>query len=89
MTKILLFYLVFSYSVEMAGMGFGGLTGGGAGSTNAMQHLNQFMLQNLQTLLAANPNFLTGGIPNKLLTQMWMEPSKVMNPYNVSVKQNI
>lgn len=69
-------------------MGFGGLTGGAVGSTNAMQHLNQFMLQNLQTLLAANPNFLTGGIPNKLLTQMWMEPNKMAtSPYNVSVKE--
>lgn len=68
-------------------MGFGGLSGM-AGGTNAMQHLNQFMMQNLQTLLAANPNFLTGGIPNKLLTQMWMEPSKVMQPYNVSEQAN-
>lgn len=78
--------------VEMAGMGFGSLTGavggglGGqaAGSANAMHHLNQFMLQNLQTLIAANPNFLTGGIPNKLLSQMWIEPTKVMQSFNVS-----
>ena len=77
-------------------MGFGGMSGGSGSSmpgmrgvgnnSNAMQNLNQFMLQNLQTLIAANPNFLTGGIPNKLLSQMWMEPAKVMQSFNVSVK---
>ncbi|KAG4065553.1 hypothetical protein HA402_013323 [Bradysia odoriphaga] len=65
--------------VEMAGMGFMSGAGGNAMGANAMQHLNQFMLQNLQSLLAANPNFLTGGIPNKLLSQMWSEPAKVMS----------
>lgn len=69
----------------MAGMGFSQMAAGAAGSqnANAMQHLNQFMLQNLQTLIAANPNFLTGGIPNKLLSQMWIEPTKVMQSLNV------
>lgn len=60
-------------------MGFMSGAGGNAMGANAMQHLNQFMLQNLQSLLAANPNFLTGGIPNKLLSQMWTEPAKVMS----------
>lgn len=66
-------------------MGFVGMSGAGGNQmgANAMQHLNQFMLQNLQSLIAANPNFLTGGIPNKLLSQMWSEPAKTM--YNVSV----
>lgn len=69
-------------------MGFGGMAGvGGPMASNAMHNLNQFMLQNLQTLIAANPNFLTGGIPNKLLSQMWMEPAKMMQPYNVIVRQ--
>jgi hypothetical protein len=72
--------------VELAGMnmgygGFGslGMAAAAGGTPNPMQHLNQFMLQNLQAMLTANPGFLTGGIPNKLLNQMWMnEPAKVM-----------
>lgn len=62
-------------------MGFVGMSGAGGNQmgANAMQHLNQFMLQNLQSLIAANPNFLTGGIPNKLLSQMWSEPAKTMS----------
>lgn len=69
-------------------MGFVGMSGAGGNAmgANAMQHLNQFMLQNLQSLIAANPNFLTGGIPNKLLSQMWSEPAKAMS--YVSVKHN-
>lgn len=66
----------------MAGMNYG--MGGSVGGTtanavggNPMQNLNQFMLQNLMNLIAANPSFLTAGIPNKLLTQ-WMEPQKPM-----------
>lgn len=45
-------------------MGFVGMSGAGGNAmgANAMQHLNQFMLQNLQSLIAANPNFLTGGM---------------------------
>lgn len=66
-------------------MGFVGMSGAGGNQmgANAMQHLNQFMLQNLQSLIAANPNFLTGGIPNKLLSQMWSEPAKVMSYVSV------
>lgn len=62
----------------MAGMGFGG----GRNDHNSVQYLNQFMLQNLQQILASNPNYLTAGIPNNLINQMWMEPSKVQNHYN-------
>jgi hypothetical protein len=71
--------------VELAGMNMGlggfGALGMAAGNPNPMQHLNQFMLQSLQAMITANPSFLTGGIPNKLLNQMWMnEPAKVMMP---------
>lgn len=59
--------------------GMGGSVGGTTGNSggNPMQNLNQFMFQNLVNLIAANPSFLTAGIPNKLLTQ-WMEPQKPM-----------
>lgn len=44
-----------------------------------MARINQYVLQNIQALLAANPSFLTSGIPNKLLSQMWMQaPMKVI-----------
>ncbi|XP_055677272.1 protein strawberry notch isoform X2 [Lutzomyia longipalpis] len=72
--------------MEMAGFGFGGMGGGSSGTKNAsgqnpMSNLNQFMLQNLSNLIAANPSFLTGGIPNQLLSQMWFaEQAKQMPP---------
>lgn len=53
----------FTFLVEMA------LGGGSSGGT--VPHFNQAMLQNLQSMLMANPSYLTGGIPNKLLSQMW------------------
>ncbi|GAB0092971.1 Protein strawberry notch [Sergentomyia squamirostris] len=69
--------------MEMAGFGLGGMGGtsaAGGGGTNPMSNLNQFMLQNLQNLLAANPSFLTAGIPTQLLSQMWIpDPSKQMH----------
>lgn len=36
-------------------------------------NINQFVLQKLQTLIAANPAFLTGGIPTQLLSQMMQQ----------------
>lgn len=64
-------------------MAMGNATSSGS---NAMQHINHFMLRNLQAMINANPSFLTGGIPNKLLSQMWMTESmnKPVNPYLVS-----
>uniref|UniRef100_A0A336KAW3 CSON006682 protein n=1 Tax=Culicoides sonorensis TaxID=179676 RepID=A0A336KAW3_CULSO len=44
----------------------------GGSSSETGPHFNQLMLQNLQAMLIANPSYLTGGIPNKLLSQMWM-----------------
>lgn len=64
------------------GLGIGSMAGGGA-TAGGINNLNQFMLQNLQALIAANPEFLTGGIPTKLLSQMWMEPSRVLQSFSV------
>lgn len=66
-------------------MGYGGMSGmgsvgGGAAvpmGGNSIQNLNQLMIQ----LIAANPSFLTGGIPNKLLSQM-VEQTKVLQGFN-------
>lgn len=60
-------------------MGLGNFMAGNATASQIGQNaINQFILQNLQALIASNPNFLINGIPNKFLTQMWMEPPKVM-----------
>lgn len=49
-----------------------------------LQQLKTFMIQNLHALIAANPNYLTGGIPNKLLPQLYNmnETAKVMSNMN-------
>lgn len=55
----------------MMGMDMFNLAGTGQygdSNTNQIQQL-QFVLQ---TLLAANPQYLTGGIPNKILSQFVM-----------------
>lgn len=65
-----------------AEMGLGGNSAGG------MQNMNQMMYQNLQALIAANPAFLTGGIPTKLLSQMWVDPSKMMQTFAVRKMKN-
>lgn len=69
----------------MAFGGMGGASGGsGMGGIGSNIQNYQFLLQNLQALLAANPNYLTGGIPTKLLSQMWTEPAKLLQNYGVS-----
>ncbi|XP_046811975.1 protein strawberry notch [Lucilia cuprina] len=39
--------------------------------------INAMVLQKIQALVAANPQFLTSGIPNQLLSQLLMQPMKV------------
>lgn len=41
------------------------------------------LMKNLQSLIAANPAYLTSGIPTHLIQQMWKkepEPTNVMQP---------
>lgn len=45
-------------------------TTNGPVSAQSFSNVNQFMLQNLQTLISSNPEFLTGGIPTQLLSQL-------------------
>ncbi|XP_055317524.1 protein strawberry notch isoform X2 [Sitodiplosis mosellana] len=72
--------------MEMGAGGFGGLGGAmGALSGGSMSNPNvvqtyQAMLQNIQKLLAYNPDFLTKGIPNNLL-QMCMEQTQKPTMY--------
>uniref|UniRef100_A0A1A9VB05 Helicase C-terminal domain-containing protein n=1 Tax=Glossina austeni TaxID=7395 RepID=A0A1A9VB05_GLOAU len=53
--------------------------GGGAGLT-PQSKINAMVLQKIQALVAANPQFLTSGIPNQLLSQLLMQPMKTPNP---------
>lgn len=59
---------------------------GGGSSGGTVPHFNQIMLQNLQSMLMANPSYLTGGIPNKLLSQMWMPDLANKTGNNILVK---
>ncbi|XP_053661458.1 protein strawberry notch [Anopheles marshallii] len=70
--------------MEMSGMGYGGNTSIGGGTStigaDSMNKImtNQLMLQNLQAMLVANPHYLTSGIPTQLISQMVMaDPSKL------------
>lgn len=75
----------------MGASGFGGLGAMSALSGASMVNPNvaqtyQAMLQNIQKLLAYNPDYLTKGIPNNLL-QMCMEQTKLPTVYGaVSVR---
>lgn len=60
---------------------------GGGSSKGTIPHFNQIMLQNLQSMLMANPSYLTGGIPNKLLSQMWIPELSNKTGNNVLVMQ--
>lgn len=44
---------------------------------SAQSKINAMVLQKIQALVAANPQFLTSGIPNQLLSQLLMQPMKV------------
>lgn len=68
---------MFLFVVEMA-------LGGGS-SRGTVPNFNQIMLQNLQSMLLANPSYLTGGIPNKLLSQMWTPDVHNKSGNNVAV----
>ncbi|XP_031633678.1 protein strawberry notch isoform X2 [Contarinia nasturtii] len=67
--------------MEMGASGFGGLGAMGGAMVNPnVAQTYQAMLQNIQKLLAYNPDFLTKGIPNNLL-QMCMEQTKLPTVY--------
>lgn len=77
----------------MGASGYGSLGGmnalGGGPMTNPhVVQTYQAMMQNVQKLLAYNPDFLTKGIPNNLL-QMCMEQTKMPTMYGVSRNQLI
>ncbi|XP_035794307.1 protein strawberry notch-like isoform X2 [Anopheles albimanus] len=68
--------------MEMTGLGLGGNSTLPANQPPpkdvSSMVASQLMLQNLQAMLAANPHYLTSGIPTKLISQMWLaDPSKL------------
>lgn len=79
------FILLHDRTVDMGAGGFGGLGAMGASMGNPnMVQTYQAMMQNIQKLIAFNPDFLTKGIPNNLL-QMCMEQTKMPTMYGVSI----
>ncbi|XP_075154878.1 protein strawberry notch isoform X2 [Haematobia irritans] len=45
---------------------------------SSQSKMNAIVLQKIQALVAANPQFLTSGIPNQLLQQLLMQPMKAV-----------
>lgn len=52
---------------------------GGPNFINPIDCYNKLMLKNIQDMLNANPSYLTSGIPNKLLSQMWAAEQNKVN----------
>lgn len=48
-----------------------------AAATTPQAKTNALIMQKIQALVAANPSFLTSGIPNHVLAQLFMQPMKV------------
>jgi hypothetical protein len=49
--------------------------------SNVLGNNGSQLLKNLQSLIAANPSYLTSGIPTHLIQQMWMsEPAAKVTP---------
>ncbi|XP_064555465.1 protein strawberry notch isoform X2 [Drosophila montana] len=51
-----------------------GAAGGGGGGG---MKVNTMMLEKLQKLIALNPEYLTSGIPNHVMTQLFMQPMRM------------
>lgn len=52
-----------------AGAGAGAAAGAGGG-----MKVSTMIMENLQKLIALNPEYLTSGIPNHVMTQLFMQP---------------
>ncbi|KAL7728457.1 hypothetical protein ACLKA6_005214 [Drosophila palustris] len=66
------------------GMGAAAAAGGGGGGGGAAasaggggMKVNTMMLDKLQKLIALNPEYLTSGIPNHVMTQLFMQPIRM------------
>lgn len=55
---------------------------------SAQSKINNLVLQKIQALVAANPQFLTSGIPNQILSQLLMQPMKVVSSNLKTFKNN-
>ena len=72
------FCRVFYHKVSM-GLGYDSPSSTNTANSglSAQSKVNSMVLQKIQALVAANPQFLTSGIPNQLLSQLLMQPIKV------------
>uniref|UniRef100_A0A1I8Q2D4 Protein strawberry notch n=1 Tax=Stomoxys calcitrans TaxID=35570 RepID=A0A1I8Q2D4_STOCA len=55
---------------------------------SSQSKMNAIVLQKIQALVAANPQFLTSGIPNQLLQQLLMQPMKQVTNTPTTVVQH-
>uniref|UniRef100_W8AWV2 Protein strawberry notch n=1 Tax=Ceratitis capitata TaxID=7213 RepID=W8AWV2_CERCA len=53
------------------------MASGGNAPATPQAKTNALIMQKIQALVAANPSFLTSGIPNQLLAQLLMQPMKM------------
>lgn len=60
-------------------------TAGAGSGLSAQSKINSLILQKIQALVAANPQFLRSGIPNQLLSQLLMQPMKVRDFSHLSL----
>ncbi|XP_067635991.1 protein strawberry notch [Eurosta solidaginis] len=63
-----------------------GVAAPSAAAATPLPKTNALIMQKIQSLVAANPSFLTSGIPNQLLAQLFMQPMK-MTPTTVTAAQ--
>ncbi|XP_017852652.1 protein strawberry notch isoform X2 [Drosophila busckii] len=64
-------------SAATSGAGGGaGAVGAAAGAGTGGMKVNTHMLEKLQQLIALNPEYLTSGIPNHVMTQLFMQPMR-------------
>ncbi|XP_065082597.1 protein strawberry notch isoform X2 [Ochlerotatus camptorhynchus] len=71
-----------SIATLLAQMGMAASLGfSGSSSMSNVNHMtsNQIMLEQLKALVAANPHYLTSGIPTNLLSQIWMADAAKLN----------
>lgn len=80
--------------MELAGRNMGMPS---ASSSHAAPPVNQMLMQQLQAMIAANPSYLTSGIPNSLISQIvaatalsqqqqqQQQQAKIHQPFLVSV----
>ncbi|KAH8420666.1 hypothetical protein KR222_010397, partial [Zaprionus bogoriensis] len=80
-----------------AGVGAGAVAGAGVGAGAAAagavggggMKVSTMIMENLQKLIALNPEYLTSGIPNHVMTQLFMQPVRMPPPQQQQQLSNV